>query len=179
MKKLLLITSFFILSITQAFSQNIIATTENGKVVLLKSDGTWEYASTPNTTTKEPIRFIKSKVVLKKADYSDISSMQITDQIQAYFQFENLSQKTVTGIQFKFSFYDSFGDELYISEAKSNLVISPGKINPMKTYYYWEDNPFINGEPYDKLQSATSAGTIKTKVSIILVMFDDGSSFRY
>ncbi len=173
-----LITIMVLLYSSLLFSQTINATTENGKAVLLKEDGTWKYAS-PNSSNTEQVKFVNAKVELKRVDLTDVYNMQLTNQVRAYFQFENLTSKTLNGIQFTFTFYDSFGDELYSSEAKANIVIKAGQINPMSKYYYWEDNEFIGGEPYDKLQSATSAGTIKTKVVIQRVVFEDGSSVEY
>jgi len=42
-----------------------------------------------------------------------------------------------------------------------------------------EDNKFIDGQPYDKLQSAAGAGTIKVKVKIKKVAFEDGTVVNF
>jgi len=62
---------------------------------------------------------------------------------------------------------------------KDQLKILPGKTNKMSSFWYWEDNEFIDGQPYDKLQSAAGAGTIKVKVKIKKAVFEDGTIVNF
>jgi len=160
------------------YSQQINATTDDGKKVILNDNGTWEFAEINTPTGDLPVKFIQCKFEKLGTDFGR-SSSPYSSHVRAYFQFENKSDKATSGIQFEFSFNDAFGDVLYDSKAKSNIIIKPNKKNSMDTYYYWEDNEFIGGEPYDKIQSAAGAGTLKTTVKILTVVFEDGSVVKY
>jgi len=174
--KLLIIIALFVFS--PLSSQSINATTKDGKKVLLNDDGTWEFVEKDIPIGDLPVRFVQCKIEKLGTDYGR-SSAPYSSHVRAYFQFENKSDKATSGIQFEFSFNDAFGDVLYDSKAKSNIIIKPNKKNSMDTYYYWEDNEFIGGEPYDKIQSAAGAGTLKTTVKILTVVFEDGSVVKY
>tara|TARA_B100001250_G_scaffold82938_1_gene68430 strand:- start:170 stop:700 length:531 start_codon:yes stop_codon:yes gene_type:complete len=175
MKKMLLF--FIFASSSFVSSQSINATTESGEKVILNENGTWDYLEKDDKDSKTPVKFISCKIEKKIKDFSR-DSKPYKAHVRAYFQFENLSSKTTSGIQFKFYFKDAFGDVLYESSSKSNIIIKPNKKNSMNTFFYWEDNEFLAGEPYDMLQSAAGAGTIRTEVEIISVVFDDGAIFK-
>ncbi|WP_394677374.1 DUF3157 family protein [uncultured Sphingobacterium sp.] len=51
MKKYLLFIIFLFLASTLAIAQNKFATTTDGRTVLLKSDGTWEYVKERSTSS--------------------------------------------------------------------------------------------------------------------------------
>ena len=170
------VITLFVFSIL--FSQSINATTDTGKKVILNDNGTWEFAEKNVSSGDLPIKFVQCKIEKLGTDFGR-SSAPYGSHVRAYFQFENNSNKATSGIQFEFSFNDAFGDVLYSSKAKSNIIIKPSKKSAMDTFYYWEDNEFIGGEPYDKIQSAAGAGTLKTTVKILTIVFEDGSVVKY
>ena len=124
------------------------------------------------------VEFVHSRVVSLPADFSR-DSKPYSAHVKAYFQFQNNSNKTLTGLIYETTFLDSFGDVLYKTTMKDQLRVPPGKKNNMDGFWYWEDNPFIDGQPYDKLQAAAGAGTIKVKVKIKKAVFEDGSIINF
>ena len=124
------------------------------------------------------VEFVNSRVESLPADFSR-DSKPYGAHVRAYFQFRNNSKKTLTGLVYETTFLDSFGDVLYKTTMKDQLKIPPGKTNRMSSFWYWEDNKFIDGQPYDKLQSAAGAGTIKVKVKIKKVAFEDGTVVNF
>ncbi len=160
------------------------AVEKKGKWVKVRIDG-WLYA--PSTSTKpikhsqvkaSSVECIKTKVESLPADFSR-DSKPYKAHVRAYFQFKNNSKKTLTGLVYASTFVDSFGDILYKTEMKSQLKVFPGSKNTMDTFWYWEDNEFVDGQPYDKLQSAASAGTIKVKVKLKKAVFSDGTVMQF
>ena len=95
--------------------------------------------------------------------------------VRAYFQFKNNSGKTITGLIYRVEYRDSFGDLLHEETYRDQLRIEPGKTNPRENFWYYEDNEFVEDEPYDRMQSAADSGTMKAEVSIKKVVFEDGS----
>lgn len=95
--------------------------------------------------------------------------------VRAYFQFKNNSGKTLTGLIYQVEYRDSFGDLLHEETYRDQLRIEPGKTNPQENFWYYEDNEFMDDEPYDRMQSAADSGTMKAKVTIKKVVFEDGS----
>jgi len=146
----------------------------------------YEPSTTPNKAEikmwqekkQKLVEFVNSKV--ERLSTKEIYGLEVSQpHIRAYFQFQNNAKKTLTGLVYETTFMDSFGDVLYKTTMKSQLKIAPGQQNKMDTYWYWEDNPFIDGEVYDKLQSAVGAGTIKVKVRIKKAVFEDGSIVNF
>jgi hypothetical protein len=129
---------------------------------------------------KNIVEFVNYKILKLPADYSR-DSKPYGSHVRAHFQFRNNSNKTLTGLIYKVEFLDSFGDVLYkITSVKHQLKISPEEVNPIDAWYwYWEDNQYINDEPYDKLHAAASAGTIKVRVTIQKAAFNDGTVVEF
>ena len=124
-----------------------------------------------NPKLKKYITFVKAKLERFEKDY-DRNSKPYSAHVRAYFQFKNISNKTITAIKFDFAFKDVFGDILYDNSAKYDLNLPSGEKNPMNLYWYWEDS---YSSPYKKLWSPVESGNVKTEVSITKIVFSDGS----
>ena len=61
---------------------------------------------------------------------------------------------------------------------KDNVIIEPGYTNNMDTYYYWEDT-FSNDDVYDKIIGPVSSNNLKTKINLIMIVFDNGTKIQY
>ncbi|MGO7535935.1 hypothetical protein ELH26_36890 [Rhizobium leguminosarum] len=70
--------------------------------------------------------------------------------------FKNTSKKTVVAIAHTLTVTDAFGDKIVDGESKLDLKIPPGKTVESESFYLWEDNQFIQVEPYDKLTGPVS-----------------------
>ena len=151
------------------FSDQII--TFEGKKILLKDDGTYEYLI--NDVQADPVS-IDSHYFIRASD-----EFNITQSIRFMPKFKNESNKSITAIKFSSTFKDPFGDTIYIlNEGKCEQKIKPGKVSNVRLFYYWDDNEYISDQPYDKLLSLVTnkTGTIETK--IIAIVFEDGEVMK-
>ena len=48
-----------------------------------------------------------------------------------------------------------------------------------ESFYYWDDNPFIPNEPYDRLNGAVNTGVAKAEMVVSKAVFSDGTSENY
>lgn len=128
----------------------------------------------PEVTTSTSVEFLEARVERLPSDFSR-DSKPYSAHVRAYFKFRNNSSKVLTGLIYVATFKDSFGDILYRTEIKDQLKIAPGSTSKMASFWYWEDNEFIDGEPYDKMQAAASAGTVGVSVSLKKAVFEDGT----
>lgn len=157
----------------------ILATTENGRKVKLLPDGTWKYVALPEEEDWSKIVWFKDfKSAHLDADYSR-SSKPYGAHVRLYFQFENLSSKKIAGLIYQVKCKDAFGDTIYSTNLKDNLVLAPDQSNPMDAFWYYEDNEFVPGEPYDKLKGAVQAGTLKVSVAVTKIAFYDGTVLEF
>lgn len=132
----------------------------------------------PSTTPDKTVEFVNYKVTSLPANYSRDSRPQEAH-IRAYFQFKNNYDKTLTGLLYKVKFFDMFEDLLYVTSCKDHLSISPGNVNPMDTFRYWEEYPLMAGEPYEKLRASAGRGAIKVEIAIQKAVFIDGSIIEF
>ena len=95
--------------------------------------------------------------------------------VRIYFQFRNRSKKTLTGLEYTAEYLDSFGELLHEETYRHQLKLDPGKVNPREHFWYYEDNEFIDHEPYDLMRAAADAETMKIRVVIRKAVFSDGS----
>jgi hypothetical protein len=75
---------------------------------------------------------------------------------------------------------DAFGDAILEQEDKLDNAMQAGQTVQSKMYYFWEDNPFIHGEPHDKMLGPIANGTAKVTSRVSKIVYADGSveSFR-
>ena len=148
-----------------------IINTEDGRVIRLNDDGTYSIleTETPKNQIEVTSHFFK-KHIGKYEKYS-IRFMPI---------FKNNYNKSIKAVKFDSTFLDPFGDKIYtLKEGKSEVSISPGKTSKTTLFYFWEDNQFINDQPYDKLLSSVTNSNGSIDTSIIAIVFEDGEVIKF
>ena len=90
--------------------------------------------------------------------------------------FKNVGSKTIVGLQGHLSVLDGFGKEVYGFNFRSDNKLAPGHDSSHTGGYSFEDNPFINDEPYDKVVALVVAGTARYDAKIRQVAFSDGTT---
>jgi hypothetical protein len=147
--------------------------TVDGRSILLKDDGTFLLLEEADS----------DKQILPKTNLALVDSNYFTRHTTEYSQksirfmphFKNTSGKTITAIKFDTQFVDPFGDEIYtLKGGSSEERIKPGKISGNRLFYKWEDNQFIDGEPYDKLLTSVTNKTGEIRTQIKIIVFEDG-----
>lgn len=96
--------------------------------------------------------------------------------IEAYFQFRNNSNKTLTGVVYRVDYYDDFGDTLYTTEPlKHPMRVPPGEKNELESHAWRYSGSSLSSSAFDKLEAAAKAGIIKVRVRILRASYSDGS----
>ncbi len=153
------------------------ATTEDGKKVILRNDGTWIFESPAENAKFNLVEFVDARFE-KHDKHFGREEKPYNAHVRGFFKFQNNSDRKVVAIKYKFALVDAFDEILYESIVKDNVVIEPGYTNNMDTYYYWEDT-FSNDDVYDKIIGPVSSNNLKTKINFIMIVFDNGTKIQY
>jgi len=82
--------------------------------------------------------------------------------------------KTIVGLVSHIVLKYVFGKKLY--DREDNIVKTIKHIDKaVSIVSFVKDNPFLDGELYDKLYPSVSNGSIKSKLSINKILYEDGS----
>jgi hypothetical protein len=120
------------------------AQTSDGRTVLLRDDGTWAYAE---ASEGFPLSIVDWNVAKMPADYE---KDRYDDQAWLYLLIRNETSNPVKGWRVRVHVKSAFGDLL----GKLELTAGQSKIGPGETtdaMFSFDDNPFIDGEPFDYL----------------------------
>ncbi|ASR06682.1 hypothetical protein CHY08_05880 [Rhizobium leguminosarum bv. viciae] len=109
----------------------------------------------------------------------DFSKQVFNSRVELRPSFKNDTKKTIVAIAHSLVVTDAFGDKVIDSTDKLDVRIPPGKTVQSEMFYFWEDNPFIQNEPFDLLAGAVSNGTAKAKLTVTKVIYSDGSTESY
>ncbi|MEO9865938.1 MAG: hypothetical protein ABJO29_05280 [Yoonia sp.] len=141
----------------------------DGRTVELRNDGTYEFVDAP--TDNEIKIVIEEPYLLHHAGEYNRNQMRFMPVIS------NNTDKEIVGYRFKSRFLSAFGDEVFSFDGESSERITAGSKSNANTFYFFEDNQFISGEPYDKLKIFESNGTGRSETVVTAVVFSDGTSW--
>ena len=146
--------------------KDLTATLEDGRKILLKEDGTWEFVSEKKEVSKgEVLTLERFKMKYVPQDYE---SDRYSDEVRLILFVKNNSNKEIKAWKALMTGKNPFEEELFTCNLTSGASnIKPGKTE--KATFGWEDNPFIDGQPYDKLMSY-SEENLKIELSDIEVI---------
>lgn len=148
-----------------------IVTTTDGRKIELNSNGTYQIldsAGSSSIAMTELAPFFQP--FAGEYDQNSMRFMPI---------FKNETGKVVVGFRFKASFVSAFGDEIFSFDGESSERVGTSKSSTAETYYFFEDNPFIANEPYDKLKIFQAAGTGRVTTKVTAVVFDGGEVVKF
>lgn len=109
----------------------------------------------------------------------DVSSRIYHNRLEVVPTFKNMSDKTVVAIEHTLKMTDAFGEAVVDSTSKLDIKIPPKKTVQSETFYFFEDNPFIYDEAYDKLSGSVSNGSAKATMTVVKAVFSDGTTASY
>jgi hypothetical protein len=144
-----------------------IVQTIDGRTVDLREDGTYEILETAKQSDTD---FVEYK------DHFFAHHVSEYDRKRVRFMpiYTNVAEKKIVGAKFEARFLNAFGDEIFTFSGELDEPISPGKTSTNKLFYYFEDNQFISGEPYDKLLPMVTNKTGSIEVEMTTIAFEGG-----
>lgn len=105
-------------------------------------------------------------LTLKEGDYSNIVALHL--------HYKNNTDKKVVGITVFVSIANTFGKNVLKDTFEDEVIIEPNEQMRNDTSWIFEDNRFIDGEPYDRMWQIARNGTAKIEIKIMKVIFADG-----
>lgn len=123
-----------------------------------------------NSAPKKPsdaVDIIDITMNHRQLNYRDAVTMAI--------QYRNKTTKRIVGIVVRVTATNAFGKPVLSDLFEDEVVIEPGKLSSKDQYWHWDDNPYIKNEPYDRMAIPVQNDSIKTKASVLKVIFADGT----
>ncbi|MGX9575769.1 hypothetical protein [Mesorhizobium sp. f-mel] len=125
---------------------------------------------------ESPVRVAISRFDIQQ---KDLRRNIYNPRIELHLSFANASTKRVKAVALVITIKDAFGDMILTTEGKLDLNIRPGGSDVSPSFFFWDDNEFINDDEFSKLIGPVSAGTAKTDVTVRRVVYQDGSIENY
>lgn len=143
----------------------------------ISTDGS-TVAARPAGQTKSPAPIKLAKATLRLQE-RDLSKMVFSSRVELIPTFKNETKKTVVAIEHTIIVTDAFGDKIIDGQSKLDIKIPPGDTIQSELYYSWEDNQFIQNEPFDKLLGPIKTGVAKAFLTVTKAVFSDGTTETY
>lgn len=153
MRSIYLCMTFLCLGTFFVYAQeNLIATTSEGRKVILKDDGTWSYME----EAEQNLTIVDFEVILREKNYKE--SRYNKDAV-LILKVKNTSGQKISGYRINIQIQNGFGDILHTLQLTSgNSNLDNDEIEDAN--FVFEDNQFIDSEVYDSL-SAYSKKNLK------------------
>lgn len=146
-------------------------TTRDGRVVVLKDNGTYEIQAENKAKWQDYVALEKALFRKTERNYS-----QVIDYMP---NFRNVSDKTIIGIEFLTDFRNVFDKSVKKLKGTVEERIAPSKNSKNKLFYAFKDNQFMTGETYDKLLPLVTVKTGKQEVTVTTIVFEDGQVMKF
>ncbi|WP_430253107.1 hypothetical protein [Neorhizobium sp. DAR64872/K0K18] len=134
------------------------------------------YQSTSQATDKPARQVVAAASQRLASRRQDLDNGVWSNRIELYLSYANETSKPVVGVRHKFSVTNAFGEILVSGTDNLDVKLLPKQTAESSVHYFWEDNQFISGEPYDRLNAPVSNGTYHVTDEILKVIYADGSS---
>ena len=105
----------------------------------------------------------------------DPSSQVYNDRIEIQPTFKNNTQKTVVALEHTLVVTNAFGEPVVDGKSKLDIKIAPGQTVVSDNFYFFDDNPFIHDEVFDKLSGPIRTGVAKARMTVTKAVFSDGT----
>lgn len=138
-----LLTIVLSLCCASAFADETVRTTD-GRTILLRDDGTYSASEDRAKVSVAIVEAGENFFTHSESDYGQ-------KRVNFMPRYKNVGDKEITGVKFTARFLNAFGEEIFKVSGDSDEKVAPGKTSSTSLFYYFEDNPFIPSEPYDKL----------------------------
>jgi hypothetical protein len=136
---------FFFCLFYLAAEEDLIATTPEGKKVILKEDGTWSYIK----EIEQKLSIIDFDIFLRDKNYDE---NRYNKDVVLNLKVKNTSGFKISGYRINIQIENGFGDLLHTLQLTSgNSVLDIDEVDDAN--FVFEDNQFIDDEVYDNLSA--------------------------
>ncbi len=166
----------FLTSIVNLIYSKEIVTKDDGSQIVIYDNYTWGVID-QNDSLIVSINPKTPSNAVEVWDYDlDYDSGESTydKKVRLYIHYWNKTDTPISGVKVYVRIYNSFHELVYEVSFNDEVLLKPGEKNQSTSYRYWEDNPYIGGEPFDKLWELAMNGTAKLKFKITKVAFVTG-----
>ncbi len=170
LKYLFLSSLAIILSGSSTFAE--VVQTSDGRLVDLRDDGTYAFVDAGKQTDSDFVEYREHFFTYHEAKYG-------RKRIRFMPMYKNIGDKRIVGVKFTAKFLNAFGDVKYVFSGELDEPVSPGKTSTSKMFYYFEDNQFSTGEPYDKLLPMVTNNSGSIEVIMNMVAFEGGDIVKF
>ncbi len=134
--------------------------TTDGRTITLNDDGTYVIETSAPSEIDAYVRELEPFFERHVSQYDQQS-------IRFMPNFTNVSTIAIVGIRFTSSFRDAFGDEVFSFSGDMSERLATNASSTTSIFYVFEDNPFLGGEPYDRMLPMITGdtGSIVTTVT--------------
>ena len=147
---------------------------DSGEEVILKDNKTWDFVGSPAELavsqfpkhSEDAIEIWDKSLLMKVGDYKKSVALQLHPL--------NKTQKKIIGYSVYVRVLNPFGKVVLENTFEDEGVIEPEERKKSDSFWSWDDNQFINGEPYDLMWQIAQAGTARIETSVRKVVFEDG-----
>ncbi len=106
----------------------------------------------------------------------NIEEINFRDAVTLRLDYENKTNKRIIGVSVRVIVKNAFGKETLNTKLDDEISIPAGGMTGNVSPWYWQDNPFIKDQPYDKMAASVQNDTAKITTKILKVIFEDGTS---
>ena len=148
-----------------------IVQTTDGRSLNLKDDGTYVFLENDKLSDGTFVEHQNHYFSNHESEYGQkrIRFMPI---------FKNVTKKKILGVKFTARFLNAFGEEIFKFSGDTDEAVLPGMTSTSNLFYYFEDNQFIPGEPYDKLLAMVTNKSGSVDVVLDSIAFEGGEIVR-
>ena len=169
--------AIFALFAVCSFSEELL-TRSDGTQIIVKDDFTWSFSATAeaNDTSeiKKPIKYAEEAVEVWDKSLT-LTEVNYSNAVALYLHYLNKTDKKIIGVSVYVAIMNAFGKTVYQRTYEDEVVLEPNEKLKNDTYWHFDDNQFISGEPYDLMWQMAQNGTAKISASIRKVIFEDGT----
>ncbi|WP_439143766.1 hypothetical protein [Planktotalea sp.] len=167
----LLLNQFLLLALFATHANSEIVETVDGRTIDLKADGTFEIVDTKAKRGSSYVEFTEPYFLRHQGEYNQ-------NRIRFMPKFKNTSDKKITGLKFTARFLNAFGDEIFAFSGETDEQVPAGKSTKSTIFYYFEDNQFMGGQPYDKLLPMITNNSANIDIQVDMIAFSDGEIIK-
>lgn len=164
---------------------DIPAVTNDGRKVMLKNDGTWQFVEKNNEASKKSDGLphsVQDAVEIWDTSLQhweqDAMKGRYHNSVALAFHYYNKTGQKVIGVVVHCTIRNAFDKVMFDKTFEDEIIVKPGERLRNTTYWIMKDNEFINGQAYDLLKMSALNDTARIKTKILKVVFADGTVIK-